>query len=165
MANGDLISPSSDTFDHAEIRDAVLVAFHWYLRSRPIGRVAGMVDCKLSEDTVAWADVSFSFTNADRSIPGRQVPIPFAPDIAVEVLSPPEAAIDVNRKVRDYLNAGAQEVWLLDGYNGQAAVRTSNAMRVLLRNDILETPLLEGFSLPLAELFQRTGDPETRSSP
>jgi hypothetical protein len=39
-------------------------------------------------------------------------PTPLAPDIAVEILSPSHTAMDVRRKVRDYLRAGTKEIWL-----------------------------------------------------
>jgi len=37
----------------------------------------------------------------------------------VEVLSPSESAIDMHRKVPDYIGAGSQEVWVLDHVNGE----------------------------------------------
>ena len=50
-------------------------------------------------------------------IPATGVPDSFwdgAPDLAVEVLSPNDSPSDVLDKVRDYLAAGAEQVWVAD---------------------------------------------------
>jgi len=77
-----------------------------------------------------------------------------APDIAVEVLSPAEIAIEVNRKTREYLAAGAQEVWLVDHENAEVFIHTPAGIRLLQGDDVLTTRLLPGFSLPLANLLE-----------
>jgi Uma2 family endonuclease len=69
------------------------------------------------------------------------------------VLSPSESAVDLNRKVLEYLAGGSREVWLLDNTNGELHVRTSAAIRLLRGNDVLESPLLPGFSHPVSDLF------------
>ena len=81
-----------------------------------------------------------------------KIPVPFAPDIAVEVLSPSERAIDVRRRVRDYLRAGSKEVWLLDHAIGEELVHTPTRIRMLQGTDILESGLLPGFSVAVAGL-------------
>lgn len=42
------------------------------------------------------------------------IPVPFAPDIAIEILSASERAVDVSRKAHEYLAAGSKEVWIVD---------------------------------------------------
>jgi Uma2 family endonuclease len=42
-----------------------------------------------------------------------QRPIPRAPDLAVEVVSPSESAEDLQEKIRDYLSRETLEVWVL----------------------------------------------------
>ena len=59
------------------------------------------------------------------------IPVPIAPAIAVEVLSPSEHVVDLNRKVLDYLGAGSKEVWLLDHANGELQVRTKAGIRLV----------------------------------
>ena len=83
----------------------------------------------------------------------RKIPIPFAPDIAVEVLSPSEAAVKVNRKIHQYLDAGSREVWLFDAENGDVFVHSASGIRLLQGKHLLESPLLPGFSVPVAELL------------
>ena len=49
------------------------------------------------------ADLSIFLGDRIKHIDLRRIPIPFAPDIAVEVLSPSEAAVEVKRKTHAYL--------------------------------------------------------------
>ena len=97
-------------------------------------------------------DVSVFFTNTGRGLLDVS-PIPFAPDIAVEVLSLSEIAIGVNRKIREYLQAGTKEVWVVDRENAEVFIHSKQSIRRLYAEDTLDTPLLPGFKIELAELF------------
>ena len=112
LVEGELIPLSSGTPKHAEIRDLVVIEVRSYLKANPLGRVMGEVDCQLSSDTVRRPDVAV-FLGLRAEFDRNKIPIPYAPDIAVEVLSSSESAIEVRRKVREYLRAGSSEVWLL----------------------------------------------------
>ena len=153
LVEGELIPLPSATFIHSEIRDLVGDLVRSYLRGNQIGKAVAETDCRLGDDTVRCPDVSI-YLNKERlqHLDRRKVPVPFAPDIAVEVLSPSEHAIDVRRKVRDYLRAGSKEVWLLDHENGEVHVHTAAGIRLLQGTDILETGLLPGFSAAVADL-------------
>jgi Uma2 family endonuclease len=124
-----------------------------YFRGNLIGKAYGEIDCQISDDTVRRPDLSI-FLGAERlkQIDQDRALVPFAPDIAVEVLSPSESAMDVRRKVRDYLSGGSKEVWLLDHANGEVLVQTVGGIRILQETDILESPLLPGFSVAVADL-------------
>ncbi len=55
----------------------------------------------------------FAFTRYDR-FPNREVPdgfIEFAPDLAVEIISPSEEPGDMARKVEEYFASGSKQVW------------------------------------------------------
>ena len=54
---------------------------------------------------------------AAHRIPDTGVPDsywPFAPDLAVEVVSPSDRLADVQAKVAEYFAAGARQVWVID---------------------------------------------------
>ncbi len=82
-----------------------------------------------------------------------KIPVPFAPDIAVEVLSASEGAIETNRKVRDYLGVGCHEVWVIDHVDCEFFVHSKSGIRLLLATDVLDSPLLPGFNVPVADVF------------
>lgn len=85
-----------------------------------------------------------------------------APELVVEVLSPGRAneRRDREAKLMLYSRRGVQEYWIVDWRLRQIEVyrRTDSALRLvttLQESDTLETPLLPGFSCPIAALFDR----------
>ena len=86
-----------------------------------------------------------------------------APELVVEVLSPGRAneRRDREAKLKLYSRRGVEEYWIVDWRRRQIDVyrRSELALHListLQAEDNLETPLLPGFSLPLAHLFQNT---------
>ena len=152
LVEGELIPLSSGTPRHNTIRDLVVILLWSYFKGNPIGRAFGENDCRTTDDTVRRPDVSVFLGERLKQLDMDKIPAPFAPDIAVEVLSPTERAINVRRRVREYLRAGSKEVWLLDHANGEVLVHTDTCIRVLQGSDVLESPLLPGFSTAVADL-------------
>jgi Uma2 family endonuclease len=56
---------------------------------------------------VAWASAEFMRRH------GMPSPLPSAPELCVEVVSPSNTAVEMSEKVAGYLAAGAHEVWLV----------------------------------------------------
>ena len=107
-------------------------------------------------DTVRAPDAAF----VSREKMGEGAPPkkfwPFAPDLAVEVVSPSETAESIQQRVGDWFAAGVRAVWLLDP--GLAAVhvyRSATDVRILLKGEVLSgEEVLPGFTCPVAELFR-----------
>ena len=153
LVEGELVTWSSGTPQHAAVRGVAEYSLRSYFRRNAIGQVYAEVDCALSSNTVRRPDVGVFVGPRVQQIDRRHVPIPFPPDIAVEVISSSELAVNVNRKALDYLRAGTQEVWLLDPENGEIFVQTDTGMRLLRGTEALHSSLLPGFSVSVAELF------------
>ena len=153
LVDGELIPLSTGTPRHNLIRDKITQVVRNYLDQHPIGGAAGETDCRIHSNTVRRPDLSNFLDDRWEQLDLNRTPVPFAPDIAVEVLSPSEHILDVNRKVRDYLGAGSQEVWLLDHENGELHVRTKTGIRLLEASHVLDSPLLPGFAVNVADLL------------
>jgi Uma2 family endonuclease len=107
------------------------------------------------QERVRAPDVAF--VSAAR-LPGGRLPLTFvtgAPDLAVEVLSPSDTALDVEQRVRDWLDGGARLVWVLAPASRTATIyRHDRSARLLREPEALEAEdVLPGLSLPLAALF------------
>jgi Uma2 family endonuclease len=77
-----------------------------------------------------------------------------APDLAIEVISPSETWDKVQGKVEDYLMAGTQMVWTVHSQSRRVVVYTPDSVaRSFKEQDVLETPLLAGFSCKVADFF------------
>jgi Uma2 family endonuclease len=153
LVAGELIRLPSPIPLHGVVRQNVALLVGTYLKTNRIGNVLGETDCRISRDTIRRPDLLILLNERLQQVDLRKIPIPFAPDIAVEVLSPSEATIDTHRKVGEYLGAGSKEVWILDHDNGQLFVHTATGIRRLAGHDVLETPLLPGFAAPVSDLF------------
>jgi Uma2 family endonuclease len=88
----------------------------------------------------------------------------FAPDLAVEVISPGNTLSEMRRKTESYLRAGTKVVWIVYPEEESITVYYSTedpragSFKFLGMNDVLECePILLGFSLPLSAFFTFSG--------
>ncbi len=130
-----------------------------WLREHPVGEVyAAPLDVILSDVDVVEPDLLF-VSNERAEILGKWVH--GAPDLVVEILSPGTRRVDEVTKRRLYERVGVREYWIVDGEIDVVKIyrrqHDGNFPRVadLSREEghSLDTPLLPGFSLSLAELF------------
>ncbi len=120
---------------------------------------------RLAAGLVRIPDVSF-FT-WDR-LPGGEVPsepIPaLAPDLAVEVLSKSNTKREMERKLRDYFDAGIRMVWFIEPADRTARVYNApDRVEPIGEDGTLEGgDVLPGFRLPLRHLFAMAKRPGPR---
>ncbi len=137
---------------------AIAALLYAFVRPRKLGVVGGAdwgVKLFGDPDTVRAPDVCF--VRADR-LPNGKVPRRFqdgVPDLVVEVLSPTDRYRRTQRKVREYLAAGARLVWVIDPdersavvYQADGSVSEYEAGGLLDGGDVLP-----GFTLNLAEIW------------
>ena len=117
-------------------------------------------------DTVRAPDVAFVLAERlpDGDLPGY---LPFAPDIAVEVVSPSDAASDAYARAMMWLDAGSPLVWMLFPDSRSIAVyRPDGSAATLGEDDILDAaPVLDGFSVRVSELFRPRNRRRRRQAP
>lgn len=79
----------------------------------------------------------------------------FAPDLAVEIVSPGDAGEAIVDKVEQYLAAGTAQVWGVypDRKSVHVHVPGGTTQRLSGADAVVGGELLPGFSLPLADLF------------
>ncbi|TMB86136.1 MAG: Uma2 family endonuclease, partial [Chloroflexi bacterium] len=85
-----------------------------------------------------------------------------APELVIEVLSPGSVNEKRDRdiKLKLYARRGVREYWVVDWQRRQVEVfrradATLHLAATLLETEVLESPLLPGFALPLGDLFAR----------
>ena len=154
LVEGELVPLATGLPIHSIVRDNLGFVLHGYFRNSPIGVAIGEMDCRILPGTIRCPDVAVLIGEKAVLFDRRKYPIPFAPDIAVEVLSPSESAMDVNVKINEYLRGGCQEVWVIDHVSEEMFVHTgSKSVRLVLGDGAIESPLLPGFSARLGDLF------------
>ncbi len=120
-----------------------------------VGDVGFVLNLPSDPERVRAPDIAF--LSAHR-LPEGGIPESFltgAPDLAVEVLSPSDDPLDVQQKVRDYLDAGARLVWLVAPQARTVTVyRSDGSARLLRDEDTLDGEgILPGLVIPLATVF------------
>lgn len=133
-----------------------------FVRAHGLGRVlVAPVDVLLTEHDVVEPDVLY--VAAARSDRLRECFVAGAPDLVVEVLSPSSRGVDRVKKRRLYEAHGVPEYWIVDPVSEAIEVyrAVDGAGRLALRaalsvaaGDVLDTPLLAGLLVPLAEVFE-----------
>jgi Uma2 family endonuclease len=106
-------------------------------------------------DSVLGADVAFISHERLAKIENPDKFGPFAPDLAVEVLSPGNRPGEIAEKVALHFGAGARAGWVFNPKKRTAAVYTSPTdVRILNEQDTLDGgEVLPGFKLELSKLF------------
>lgn len=106
-------------------------------------------------DTVVGADAAFVSNERLATVETFEKFFPFAPDLAVEVLSPSNTVQEIDEKVNFYFAAGSRAVWVFNPKRRTvAAYRSPFDVKILSEQDALEGgDVLPGFRLDLSKLF------------
>ena len=158
---GEVVKLAPVNEQHGNAAFNISGAFHSYSRRYGIGRGAVETGYRLREDpdTVLGPDVSFNLDSKARLALPESGFVSGSPDIAVEVVSPSNSAAEMERKVREYIEAGSRRVWLvyppMPATPRRVIVHRSDGTTITYTGDdtITDEELLPGFSLPLAEIF------------
>ena len=105
-------------------------------------------------DTVRGPDVAY-WSRERMPEPPREGYPSIPPDLVVEVLSPSDVFLNVQRKVQQYLRAEVRMVWIAIPEDRSIAVcRPGRETSILTNGETLNgEDVLPGFSCPVAELF------------
>ncbi len=140
---------------HGVIAGRLLLRIGLYVEEHRLGHVtAAETGYQLSTepDTVIGLDVGFVTYARLAALPDGYVPL--APDLAVEVVSPGDRRGAVQRKVRLYLSAGTQLVWVVHPKRKNVVVHSAAGTKILIAADTLDGgDVLPGFSLPVGSIF------------
>ena len=144
-----------------ESRLALMLAFfiELYLEKTQLGAVIGEgAYLRLFPGQIRAPDVSFI---PWKRMPNEEFPRdpigPFAPDLAVEIISPSNTKAEMDRKLREYFEAGCKLVWYVYPKTRTVHVFTSVRKSVVLTEaDTLHGgKVLPGFSLSIRKWFLR----------
>ena len=102
-------------------------------------------------------DVAFISHDRIAALKGRPAVIPFAPDLAVEVISSGNTRKEMERKLHEYFDAGVKLVWYVYPETERVFVyRGLEQVRELTIDDTLDgEDVLPGFQLSIRDWFSR----------
>jgi Uma2 family endonuclease len=154
--DGELWRMSPTKKRHGRGAARITVQIGIYLNTHPIGSpYVGEVGFRVGPgQRLVCPDVAYVSQERDAPV-GDDEFFPYAPDLAVEVLSPDNTWPKVRRKARAYLASGARLVWAIDPRRRTITVYRPDAEPQLLRGEHLLSgeDVLPGFAVRVADLF------------
>jgi len=159
LVEGELVLNQPTPRHQRAALDLAFALKEWIRAGPGRGEVSLPLDLLIDDRNVYAADVLWY---SEGRGPGRADVSPSpVPDIAVEIRSPSTWRYDVGAKKAGYERKGLPELWLVDTAASEVlAFRrskpTAPTFDVSLEldvNDVLESPLLPGFVLPVGQLF------------
>jgi Uma2 family endonuclease len=128
-----------------------------YVRSQRLGSVVTESGFILAHNPDLVRGPDMAFVGTERMLPkgSRGTYFDGGPDLAVEIVSPNDTAIEVRELINEYLAAGTRLIWVIYPVIETIEVhRPGNVVTVLHAGDELDgEDVLPGFRTPVSELF------------
>jgi Uma2 family endonuclease len=154
LLGGERIPVSSPTPEHQLILQRILFALMVYLDAHPgTGLALSDVEFALADNYRVRPDVLVLSQQRMSSLDMNRVPVPGAPDLAVEIISPSERSPDTHDKLQAYLRYGTTEVWQVYPKSKSVVINRGGTSAILASGQAISTPMLPGFSLAIGTLL------------
>jgi len=156
LIRGEFIEVTPPNTTHAATMTNIVLLIGRYVKDHRLGKLytgdAGVV-IEHDPDTVLGPDLSFFI--AER-VP-IDVPVYFQtpPDLVIEIVSPSNAAREIERKTGMYLESGVRQVWVVYPAKRQVVVHSSSGEPRTLHDDdqLTEGDILPGLSINVSSIF------------
>lgn len=153
LSKGELIVVPYAKWPHEEAKARISELLILHVAPQRLGRIYVESGFRLTNNLLRVPDVAFVSRETLAAHPLADKLIPFAPDLAIEVISDSESAADAEDKVHEYLEAGVQEVWQVYPRWRGVRVHTAAGPRDVGPDEILESAVLPGLRVAVRELF------------
>jgi Uma2 family endonuclease len=156
LVDGELVRMSPSFLPEARVVRTVQRLLDNFVFPRRLGEIFGPdLGYELTPHRVRAPDVSFVSAEKLAAYGNPQEFAKVVPDLAVEVISPEVKYGYLQRKIRDYFEAGVRLLWIVDPEMQTVTVHRSPVdLYVLTAADTLSgEDVIPGFSCPIAELF------------
>ena len=161
LLRGRIVMSPPAGWPHGSIEANIVTALALFVRTHQLGLILGSsTGYDLPSGDTVEPDVSFLTAARIKAGPPPQPGkfIRIVPTLVVEILSPATAQKDRTEKKALYEENGVEEYWIVDPKE-RAVTRYHHAGRrfgrgkVFTVRDILRSPALPGFTLPVKEIF------------
>ncbi len=157
LLNGELVMAPAPGEIHQYILGELYFEMRAFIRKRNLGKVYfAPFDVVLSDTDVVQPDLLFVSNERENIITPEN--IQGAPDLVVEILSPATAERDRTLKLDLYARHGVHEYWIVDPDARTIMVLRRGERRfevagIYGAGQTARSPILEGFSIALDEIF------------
>ena len=156
LVDGEIIEVSP-RLRHGRAASTIHGQIFRYLLQNPIGEVMFEVEHQLPDDpdNARLPDVSY-ISNERLTLINPDEPIPFMPDLAVEVKSPGNTLLDLRAKIAFYLANGTRLGLIMNPANRMIELYPKDEdVQMLMESDTLDlSSVLPDLKITLADLFR-----------
>ena len=159
LINGVAYAMSAPNVSHQRLQMRLSGEFYAFLKGKKYEVFAAPFDVRLfyeeddSDDTVVQPDVAIICDPKKLGEEGCRG----APDLVVEILSPSNTAIEMERKLLLYKEAGVQEYWIVDPKNKHISIYRLQdgeySYRICRIQDSAKPGVVPGLEIPLLTIF------------
>ena len=160
IINGEAFAMAGPNERHQAILGELFTQFHNYLRGKPCKVYPAPFDVRLfykkdeSDDTVVQPDIVIICDEKKR---GSEACLG-APDLAVEILSPSNSALEMERKLKLYQKAGVKEYWVVDPEHKGLTVYQFHRKVISLKTygstDTVSVGIFSSLKIALEQVFE-----------
>jgi Uma2 family endonuclease len=156
LIRGELVEVTPPNVTHGRILITVTRLIDRFVQEHRLGRLyGGDVGIVVERDPETVLGPDLSFFVADRIPAVEPVYFQTPPDLIIEIVSPRNAAREIERKVGMYLEFGVRQVWIVYPVRRQVIVHTqTEPPRTLLDHEQLTGgDILPSLSIPVSSIF------------
>jgi|SRR5581483_1165885 len=154
LVDGKLVDVSGNTPIHNDLRDYLISLLRDYVKQNGLGKVLSKQEFDFGGNAHG-PDVAFFGPEKLARLQERLRVQRFVPDLAIEIVSQNDTFARLTQKAVKYREHGTQEVWILDLDSRRAFVFSPDRNEILDESRRFASPLLPGFSIGIADLFDR----------
>lgn len=151
LLDGEVIELPSATFEHNLIQSKLTAALYEAVRGR--GVVVPNTDFSDGRYTTLRPDLVVLLGDKPSHVDPNKLPVTIPPDIVIEIISPSESGIRIERRKDAYLRFGVTEVWMIYPENRHIYIHSEAGVRRLRSGEAIDTPLIPGWSASVDEIF------------
>lgn len=164
LINGTIVETQPRDYLHGATLSRALFHLAQFVDYHQIGDVVGgSTGFRLNSHTLIEVDAAFITEANLKHISDLESYLPFAPDLAVEVVSPNDSAEEIYQKVQMNLDAGTAQVWVMYPKIRQIVGHyPDGTTRRFTESDSIDGgTVLPGFSAAVTDFFPPQRQPDT----
>jgi len=153
LIHGEIVEKMPNTI-HAFIVQMISGFFFVFLQKNPLGYALIEPRHHLPDDDTNARIPDLSFVRKEKNLVIGQGPVPFMPDLAVEVQSPGQSDRFMSDKAAFYLQHGTQIVWLVYPDRRLVEVLTPTERHLLTDDGVIDGgEVLPGLQIAVRDIF------------
>ena len=156
LVDGELIDMDG-ALPHGSITGEIYLLLRLHIRATGLPLTAGVsTGFQMSPYTLRFPDVHVTTWTRMAAYDADAGGFPrFAPDVAIEVVSPSNTSAEMDRKTAEYFANGARAVWIADPGPRTVAIRRPGMSEQIYQGDAMlyGEPEIAGFACRVSEIF------------